>query len=261
MRRSSLNNVRTRIPAATHRKYTSSDSAPSTQCELRAINGPHGIITSIMAPKSAMSTVGILALQGDFDAHRKMLAQLPETVACLVRTPDDLATVDALVLPGGESTTIAKLMNRNGLMEPLRQRLAAGMPAFGTCAGLILLATSIYNRPDQPTIGVLNVEVDRNAFGRQVDSFESDIPFPLPNFQNCTVRGVFIRAPYVRSIGNGVEILARFENRIVAVRQGNILATAFHPELTDDTRVHNYFGSIVASVAHAARNAGGEEPL
>jgi 5'-phosphate synthase pdxT subunit len=148
-----------------------------------------------MPPKSARSVIGVLALQGDFAAHQKMLATLPDVVTTMVRTPEELSTVDALILPGGESTTLAKLLARSSLMQPLRDRLSAGMPAYGTCAGLILLAKSIVGHPDQPTIGALNVSVDRNAFGRQVDSFEADIPFPLPGDEEATIRGVFIRAP------------------------------------------------------------------
>jgi 5'-phosphate synthase pdxT subunit len=199
-----------------------------------------------MPSKSARSTIGVLALQGDFNAHQKMLLSLPDIDTVTVRSVGELSTVDALILPGGESTTVAKLLIRSGLMQPLRDRLVAGMPAYGTCAGLILLAKTIVGRPEQPTIGALKVSVDRNAFGRQVDSFEADIPFPLPADSEASVRGVFIRAPYVESADDGVDVLARFEDRVVAVRHGAILATAFHPELTDDNRVHAYFASIVS---------------
>ena len=201
------------------------------------------------AAKKRRITIGVMALQGDFDAHRETLLKLPDVDVLNVRTPEDLAAVDALILPGGESTTMGKLLLRFELMEPLRARLEAGMPAFGTCAGLIMLSTDILGRPDQPTIGALNCTVDRNAFGSQVDSFETDLTFPLPAEPDARVRAVFIRAPYVVEAREPAKVLSRFGDRIVAVQQGNILAIAFHPELTSDVRVHAYFADMVRNSA------------
>jgi 5'-phosphate synthase pdxT subunit len=191
--------------------------------------------------------IGLLALQGDFDAHRKMLEEHLGQQTALVRTVADLSRVDALVMPGGESTTIGKLMARNGLDTAIRERAQAGMPIYGTCCGLILLAKRIEGHADQPTLGLMDVTVARNAFGRQIDSFEANVSFP-PVQQDDTrpVRGVFIRAPYVTEIEPTVAVLARYEDKIVAVRQGALLGTAFHPELTDDPRVHAYFIRMVA---------------
>ncbi len=196
--------------------------------------------------KNTAKTIGLLALQGDFDKHRQAFEDGLNVPTRPVRTPEDLAKVDALLLPGGESTTIIKLMQRVGLDAAIKDRIAAGMPAFGTCAGMILLSKRIEGRPEQPTLGVLDITVARNAFGRQIDSFEADIAFEdtLPEVAR-PVRGVFIRAPYATEIGPGVQALAHFEERVVGVRQGNLLAIAFHPELTDDTRLHAYFARIV----------------
>ncbi len=190
--------------------------------------------------------IGVLALQGDFEAHQKMLSEKLGVSAPEVRTSADLQYVDALILPGGESTTIAKLLERSGLDESIRMRAQEGMPIYGTCAGMILLAKNIDGRPDQPTLGLMDITVARNAFGRQIDSFESDIPLQWGcNEQDQTVRGVFIRAPYVVSVSTEVKILGRYQDKIVAVKQGALLATAFHPELTDDTRIHRLFLSTV----------------
>ena len=194
--------------------------------------------------------VGVLALQGDFDAHRQLLETHLDTRTKEVRTPADLAGISGLILPGGESTTMIKLMQRFGLYDALREKASEGLPMFGTCAGMILLAEEIEpipNRPPQPTLGVMNIKVARNAFGRQIDSFEADIPFlPLSEKGNGeTVRGVFIRAPYVSVASPEVEVLSHFGERIVAVKQGNLLATAFHPELIHDPRVHAYFLEMI----------------
>ena len=192
-------------------------------------------------------TIGVLALQGDFEAHRKMLAGL-DVVSVEVRAAADLAQADALILPGGESTTIIKLLNRVGLDKAIQDRFHAGMPLYGTCAGMILVARSIEGRPDQPTLGLLDAVVTRNAFGRQIDSFEADVPFRLgEDAAERTVRGVFIRAPYLKEVGAAVEVLSRFQDKIVAVRQGSLLATAFHPELTRDVTVHSFFVRMVAA--------------
>ncbi|RLV50249.1 pyridoxal 5'-phosphate synthase glutaminase subunit PdxT [Nocardioides mangrovicus] len=191
--------------------------------------------------------IGVLALQGDVCEHLAALAEVgTEPVA--VRRPEELDSVDGLVLPGGESTTMVKLAHRFGLLEPLRQRLTEGLPAFGTCAGMILLADRVLDGiAGQETLGGIDMTVRRNAFGRQVDSFEG--PVEVEGLDG-SVHGVFIRAPWVESVGPGVEVLARFGEardmesavgRIVAVRQGPLLATSFHPEVGTDTRLHRYF--------------------
>jgi 5'-phosphate synthase pdxT subunit len=192
----------------------------------------------------------VLALQGDVREH---LAALREQGAdpVPVRRPEELAGVDGLVIPGGESTTIAKLARRFGLMDPLRDAVRSGLPAYGTCAGMILLADRILDAPpDQETIGGLDVTVRRNAFGRQVDSFESEIAFD--GVAGGPLHAVFIRAPWVEKAGAGVDVLGRIvggpaDGKIVAVRQGNLVATSFHPELTGDRRVHALFVDVVRS--------------
>ncbi|MCS7483199.1 pyridoxal 5'-phosphate synthase glutaminase subunit PdxT [Umezawaea endophytica] len=203
---------------------------------------------------AAQPVVGVLALQGDVREHLIALAE-SDVVARPVRRPEELAELDGIVLPGGESTTISRLLATFDLLEPLRERLAEGLPAYGSCAGLILLADkAIDGRPDQHQLGGLDVVVRRNAFGRQVDSFEEDLDFD--GVEGGPVHAVFIRAPWVESAGGGVDVLARVPEsptagdaagRIVAVRQGSVLATAFHPELTGDGRVHRLFVEIVRS--------------
>lgn len=188
--------------------------------------------------------VGVLALQGDFAAHLSML-QKCGAQAREVRTVQQLHEVDGLIIPGGESTTIIKLMQRYGLDEAIRQRVAQGMPLFGTCAGLIVMSTDIEGYPHQPRLGVLNVSVARNAFGRQVDSFEVDLP--IARLGDPPMRAVFIRAPYITRTGEGVETLAQLDGKVVLVQQRNLLAGAFHPELTEDQRLHRYFLQMVAS--------------
>jgi 5'-phosphate synthase pdxT subunit len=187
--------------------------------------------------------VGVFALQGDVREHLRALGGLG--VATLgVRRPEELDACDALVLPGGESTTMSKLAATFGLLDPLRARIKEGMPVFGTCAGMILLADHVRDGIEgQQTLGGLDVTVRRNAFGRQVDSFEDDVEFAG---LDETVHAVFIRAPWVEEVGEGVEVLARVghgpaEGRIVAVRQGPLLATSFHPEVGRDTRIHRLF--------------------
>lgn len=200
--------------------------------------------------KTAQKTIGLLALQGDFDAHKKVFEGLGWRTA-EVRTKQDLNRVNALVIPGGESTTLGKLLARIGLDTDIKQRAALGMPLFGTCAGMIMLANRIQDRPEQPSLELMDIVVARNAFGRQVDSFETDIPFRLAREENSIVHGVFIRAPYVTEFGAGVEVLSLFRDKVVAVRQDNRLAIAFHPELTDDNRVHAYFARMVEESAGA----------
>lgn len=190
-----------------------------------------------------MTTVGVLALQGAFIEHIKTLRRLG-VEAVEVRLPEQLAALDALIIPGGESTTIGKLASTYGLLEPLRQ-FAAEKPVWGTCAGMIMLARDIGR--DQPLLGVMDIAVDRNAFGRQADSFEADLPIPAIGVE--PFHAVFIRAPIVTHMENGVEVLARLEDGpVVAVRQGKALATAFHPELTPDDRLHRYFLTEVAGL-------------
>lgn len=185
-----------------------------------------------------MAQIGVLALQGAFLEHVQMLTRLGAAVR-EVRLPADLAQVDALVIPGGESTTIGKLMARFGLDDAIRARARDGMPIWGTCAGMILLARDIGGL-QQPLLGLMDIAVERNAFGRQVDSFEAalDVPALAPS----PFPAVFIRAPLIRTTGGGVEVLARLDDgRVVAAREGNLLATSFHPELTRDDRFHRYF--------------------
>jgi 5'-phosphate synthase pdxT subunit len=192
--------------------------------------------------------VGVLALQGDVREHLAVLAAIGQP-ARPVRRPDELDAVDALVIPGGESTTMSMLAIEFGLLDPLRKRIAEGMPAYGSCAGMIMLATEILDgRPDQRTLSGIEMTVRRNAFGRQVDSFEA--PVEIDDIPGGPFHAVFIRAPWVESVGPGVRILGRVTagppaGRIVAVRQQNLLATAFHPELTGDLRVHRYFVEMV----------------
>jgi pyridoxal 5'-phosphate synthase pdxT subunit len=197
----------------------------------------------------AAPVIGVFALQGDVREHLAML-QSAGVDARPVRRPEELAAVDALVLPGGESTTMYKLAQTFDLFGPLQERVAAGMPALGTCAGMILLADSIEGGIDgQQTLGGLDIVVRRNAFGRQVESFETDVQFAG---LDEPLHAVFIRAPWVEKAGDSVEVLARVETgptagRIVAVRQGALMATSFHPEVTADDRVHRYFVELVRS--------------
>lgn len=194
--------------------------------------------------------VGVLALQGDVREHLIALAHC-DVIARPVRRPEELDSVDALVIPGGESTTMSKLAVDFGLLEPIRKRIRSGMPAYGSCAGMIMLAREVLDgHPDQQGFDAIDMTVRRNAFGRQVDSFEALVDIagiPGPSFH-----AVFIRAPWVERVADGVEVLGRVAEgpaagRIVAVRQGNLLATAFHPELTGDLRVHRYFVDLVRS--------------
>jgi pyridoxal 5'-phosphate synthase pdxT subunit len=189
--------------------------------------------------------VGVLALQGDVAEHLSALRDVGATPVP-VRRPEELDAVDGLIIPGGESTTIWKLAEIFGLAEPLRKRIGGGMPAFGSCAGLILLATRLVDPASgQQTLGAIDMTVRRNAFGRQVDSFESDLA--VSGLAGPPYRAVFIRAPWVEQAGSAVEVLASEPGtgRIVAVRQGPALATSFHPELTRDRRIHELFVDMV----------------
>lgn len=211
---------------------------------------------------SVAPRIGVLALQGDVREHENALVRAGATA---VRVGDEsaLRTVDGLVIPGGESTTMSKLALRDGLMEPLREQRRGGMPMYGSCAGMIMLADRVLDaRPDQQTIGGLDITVRRNAFGRQVDSFEIDLQ--LPAVDPAEFRAVFIRAPWVEQVGEQVEVLGSLgagspaagspaagarAGTIVAVRQGHLLATSFHPELAGDGRIHDYFVRIVRHLA------------
>ena len=191
-----------------------------------------------------MARIGVLALQGAFREHAAALRRLGADV-CEVRQLKDMEGLEGMVIPGGESTTIGKLLVEWDMLEPLRQRILDGMPVYGSCAGLILLCKEIEGS-EQPRLGVLDATVRRNAFGRQVDSFETDLAV---KGLDAPLRAVFIRAPLITAVGPDVDVLARVDmaahggegERIVAVRQGNILATSFHPELTPDTRLHAAF--------------------
>jgi len=186
--------------------------------------------------------IGVLALQGAVTEHIEMLSAL-DTEAVPIRLPSELDGLDALVIPGGESTTISKLLSVYGLTEPIRNLANQGFPLFGTCAGLVLLAKKVSNLDMEP-IGVMDIEVKRNAFGRQVDSFEADLQ--IPALGNGTFNGIFIRAPIIEKAKRNVEILCQLNGGPVAVRQGKLLGCAFHPELTGDLRLHRYFVNLIA---------------
>jgi 5'-phosphate synthase pdxT subunit len=196
--------------------------------------------------------VGVLALQGDVREHTRALTDVGATTVA-VRRPEELAEVDGLILPGGESTTIGKLLELFELLEPLRAAVKTGLPVYGSCAGMILLADEVLDvRPDQRTVGGLDIAVRRNAFGRQVESFETDLPMVGVG----DVRAVFIRAPWVERTGADVEVLATVAGgpaagKVVAVRRGPLLATSFHPELTGDSRVHGLFVQMVKEATHS----------
>ena len=187
--------------------------------------------------------IGVLALQGDFYEHAQILRFIGAN-AIEVRLPEQLKNLDGLIIPGGESTTFGKLATEFKLIEPLRKFCESGKPVLGTCAGMIFLAKDVGMK--QPVLGLMDVKVKRNAFGRQVDSFEQDLDVPAiaatENGQARPFHAIFIRAPLLESVGSGVEVLAKLDDgTIVAARQGNLLATSFHPELTRDTRFHKYF--------------------
>lgn len=192
---------------------------------------------------SGTPVIGVLALQGDVREHLIALASA-DALARPVRRPEELAEVDGLVIPGGESTTMSKLAALFGMLEPLRERVRAGLPVYGTCAGMIMLADKILDpRSGQETIGGVDMIVRRNAFGRQNESFEAAVE--VAGIAGGPVEGVFIRAPWVESVGARAEVIAEHGGHIVAVRQGNALATSFHPELTGDHRLHAYFVDMV----------------
>ena len=192
--------------------------------------------------------VGVLALQGDVVEHVRALERVGAHVTA-VRTPEDLARVDALVVPGGESTTVMRLLDRFGLTEPIKRRVAGGMPFWGTCMGMIVAAHDVAGI-EQPTLDLLDVTVRRNAFGRQVDSAE--IPLAIPALGAAPFPAIFIRAPWIERTGPEVETLAERGGYGVMVRQGSVLGTSFHPELTGDDRVHAYFLRMMADVRREA---------
>ena len=199
-------------------------------------------------------TVGVLSIQGDIQEN------LLSTKAAIdelgidgkvvdVKTPEEISQLDGLIIPGGESTTIGQLSLVNGSLKILKEKIQNGMPVLGICAGMIMLSNTANDRVvgkiDQPLLDILDIKLERNSFGRQKDSFESDISMDsidIPNFN-----GVFIRAPSISDVGSGIEILSKFNDRIVAVKKGNVIGTAFHPELTQDTSLHKYFVSLVTS--------------
>jgi len=187
--------------------------------------------------------IGVLALQGAFREHRKLLKDCGVS-SREIRKPEQLEGVDGLIIPGGESTTIGKLMVEYGLMEPVKKLGMEGLPIFGTCAGLVLLAKDIENS-DQPKLGLMDMEVVRNGFGRQVDSFEVDLEISALGF--TPFRAIFIRAPYIKKVSPNIGILATYQDKVVFARQGNLLACSFHPELTDDIRIHRYFLEMIDS--------------
>lgn len=187
-----------------------------------------------------MVRIGVLALQGDVAEHQAMLGEAgAESLA--IKRAEQLDEVDGLIIPGGESTTIGKLLRRFDMLHPLQERVRGGFPVYGTCAGMILLADNIQGAAvDQPSIGGMDIVVQRNAFGRQRESFETDLPVPAIGEE--PLHAVFIRAPLINRVGNGVNVLAALpDGRPVAARQDNLVVSSFHPELTDDTRMHRYF--------------------
>ena len=195
--------------------------------------------------------VGVLALQGDVREHVRSLSDCGVS-AQPVRRKNEIESIDALVIPGGESTTIAKLARSFGVFDLIAQRIKDGMPTYGSCAGMILVANSVLDAIEgQETFGGMDVVVRRNAFGRQVDSFESDLHFA--GITDAPLRAIFIRAPWVESVGENVRVLAALDGHPVAIQQNNVLATSFHPELTGDNRVHKYF---IDSVCKDVMNVG-----
>ncbi len=186
--------------------------------------------------------LGILGLQGDFYAHKKMGEKLGiETI--IVRSPEDFEKIDGLIIPGGESTTITKLLFRYNLTNSLKKFHKEGKPIFGTCAGMVLLAKKIDNHPGQFSFGFIDISVKRNAYGRQIDSFEEDVSIPI--IGKKPFHGVFIRAPKISRVGKSVESLAKHNSDHILAREGNILVGSFHPELTEDVRIYEYFMEMV----------------
>ena len=193
-------------------------------------------------------TIGVLSLQGDVEEHIDALLAI-KVEGRGVKTPEDLAEVDGLIIPGGESTTVGEMVGRFGLTKPLEKRVSAGMPVWGTCMGMIVLAKKVQGSL-QPTLGLLSIEVKRNAFGRQIESAE--VPLDITGIEGKPFPGIFIRAPWIESAWDDARILARLDGHGVMVRQKRILGTSFHPELTEDHRVHRYFSEMVAAAKRSA---------
>jgi pyridoxal 5'-phosphate synthase pdxT subunit len=193
-------------------------------------------------------TIGVLSLQGDVEEHMDALVAL-KIEPLGVKTPEDLAEIDGLIIPGGESTTVGDMLNRFGLAKPLEKRVAAGMPVWGTCMGMIVLAKKVVGSM-QPTLGMLSIEVRRNAFGRQIESAE--VPLDITGVEGKPFPAIFIRAPWIESAWDDARVLARLDGHGVMVRQKRILGTSFHPELTEDRRVHRYFSEMVAAAKRSA---------
>ena len=190
-----------------------------------------------------MKRIGVLAIQGDFAEHIAAMNEVEGVEAFPVKKAEEMASLGGLIIPGGESTTIGKICEMFGVDKAIIAAHGRGIAVWGTCAGLIYMATDIADYPEQQRLGLLNCRVKRNAFGRQVDSFETDLP--VKGLEDGATRAVFIRAPYVESVGDGVEVLSVYNDKIVAVRQGKLLGIAFHPELTDARRVQRYFAGMV----------------
>jgi 5'-phosphate synthase pdxT subunit len=208
-----------------------------------------------MAPRSVEGSlrIGVLAVQGAFAEHIAMLQQLGFD-AVPVRLPKDLEGLSGLILPGGESTTMRKLIDRWKLREPILELAEKGAPIFGTCAGMILLSKEISDG-DEPVLPLLDIAVKRNAFGRQLDSFEAELPVPV--LGDTPVHAIFIRAPIVERVGPDVDVLAELEDgRVVAIRRGNVIATAFHPELAGETRFHSLIATMAAAFAEPGEGSG-----
>jgi len=200
-----------------------------------------------------MMKIGVLALQGDFREHRNVVEELG-TTARLVRRPEELDEIDGLIIPGGESTTISKLLRKWGLFELIQKKVRNGLPLFGTCAGLILMAKEVKDGP--PTLDLMDISLERNAYGRQIESFESELEFlaereGVPG--DGSITGVFIRAPQVTRVGPNVKELAKHDGLTVLLREDNMLGATFHPELTDDRGIHEYFLSEVVGKASGVR--------
>lgn len=193
--------------------------------------------------------IGVLALQGAFREHHRMFSELgAETV--LVKLQSHLEGLDGLVIPGGESTSIGKLLREYKLIDPIRTLVAQGLPVFGTCAGMIVMAKTIVGG-EEPHLGIMDVEVSRNSFGRQKDSFETQLDIPVLGEESFPA--VFIRAPHIAGVGDNVTVLSRYQDRVVAVQQDNLLALSFHPELTHDNRLHAYFVSVIEQSGYRSK--------
>lgn len=189
-----------------------------------------------------MKNIGVLAVQGAVEEHIKLLSQLDDVNPILVKYEDELDKIDGLIIPGGESTAIGRLLRDFKLLKPLRKKIKEGLPVFGTCAGMIVLAKSLVKDPTVH-LGLMDIEVERNAYGRQLGSFKTDVEIEMVSTSKIPL--VFIRAPYVTKVGPEVSVILELDNHIVACRQDNMLVTSFHPELTDDLSFHQYFVNMI----------------